>query len=295
MDLSAKDIELKEFHDQWRGYNMNEVDDFLEKIADSLGELERENAALRTRIRELDEQVELSRGTEEMLKKTLVSAQKAADEAISEAKAKAAELITDAEGRAQRAREELRQRVATAEEEVRKRTAEAERVQAERTGQLEANIARLQALEHDLTQRMSAFLDRQRRALDDIVGASAPAPVNAEEPAEETETPMEPEALDLGSSSLGGPAADDRGPELEPQPQTETVAIDEEQPEEPLESAPLVLEPTGEFAYVPDDQAVVDQFRPYDDDPVAANGRRKRRGLFRRDSHDDDPADWPES
>src|SRR3712207_4638561 len=99
MDLTARDIHEKQFHDSWRGYNQEEVDEFLDRIADVVDRLQRENSALHARITELDHAVATSRDTEEMLKKTLVTAQQAAEEAIASARAKAEALIQEAEER----------------------------------------------------------------------------------------------------------------------------------------------------------------------------------------------------
>ena len=177
MSVTSKEINEKQFHDAWRGYNQEEVDDFLDKIAETLDQLERENAALQERLRELDQTVEASRSTEEMLKKTLVTAQKAAEEAIATAKQKAERLVSEAEERAQRAREELKERVATAEEEVRTRTAQAEEEARTRAARLErehearrqemqASVDRLQGFETEIKGRLRAFLEQQMNALE---------------------------------------------------------------------------------------------------------------------------------
>jgi cell division initiation protein len=177
MSVTSREINEKQFHDAWRGYNQEEVDDFLDKVAETLDQLERENAALQERLRELDQTVEASRSTEEMLKKTLVTAQKAAEEAIATAKQKAERLVTEAEERAQRAREELRERVATAEEEVRTRAAKAEeeariraaqieREQEARQQEMQASVDRLQGFETEIKGRLRAFLEQQVKALE---------------------------------------------------------------------------------------------------------------------------------
>lgn len=172
MDLTARDIHEKQFHDAWRGYNQEEVDDFLDRVAEVLDRVQRENATLQTRVNELDSAVSASRDTEEMLKKTLVSAQQAAEEAISTAKAKASDLITEAEDRARRSIEEANERVQNAEAEARRKTLEAEREHERRRAELDANIERLQGLENELKNRIKGFLDQQAQALQglEIVG-----------------------------------------------------------------------------------------------------------------------------
>src|SRR5918997_4154202 len=103
MELSARDIHEKQFHDAWRGYNQEEVDDFLDRVAEVVDVMRRENVAFHNRVRELEQALTTSRETEEMLKKTLVSAQQAAEEAIAKAKEKASALLADAQERAARA------------------------------------------------------------------------------------------------------------------------------------------------------------------------------------------------
>lgn len=179
MDLTARDIHEKQFHDAWRGYNQEEVDDFLDRIAEVLDRVQRENETLQKRVNELDTAVSASRDTEEMLKKTLVSAQQAAEEAIATAKAKASELITEAEERARRSIEEATERVQSAEAEARRKTLEAEREHHVKRTELDSNIERLQTLENELKGRIKGFLEQQAQMLQglDITEHAAAAAV----------------------------------------------------------------------------------------------------------------------
>jgi cell division initiation protein len=166
MDVTARTINEKQFHDAWRGYSQEEVDDFLDRVAETLDRVQRENVALQKRIRELDQAVATSRDTEEMLKKTLVSAQKASEEAIASAKAKAEQLISEAEQRVNRANEEARTRMSTLEDEVRRKTIDADREHAVQKRELDASIDRLRVFETELKQRLKAFLDQQMKSLE---------------------------------------------------------------------------------------------------------------------------------
>ncbi|MGI8774314.1 MAG: DivIVA domain-containing protein [Actinomycetota bacterium] len=164
MELGARDVNEKQFNDAWRGYNQAEVDDFLDRVAEVLDRLQRENDALRNRMGELDQAVAASRNTEEMLKKTLVTAQRAAEEAIATAKSKAEQVIGEAEKRA-----------AQAEADASRRNVEAQRVHAERKRELDLQIDRLKAYETDLKQKLKGFLEQQLRSLDTL-GSGAPPP-----------------------------------------------------------------------------------------------------------------------
>jgi DivIVA domain-containing protein len=191
MDLTARDVHEKQFHDAWRGYNQEEVDDFLDKIAEALDRLRRENDSLRSRISDLDQVVATSRDTESMLKKTLVSAQKAAEDALQNAKARAEQLITEADERMQRANEEARERVRAAEEEARERVsaaeeearrkrADAERERAEKTRALDSSIDQLSTYESELKQRLRAFLEGEIKSLDELTEKQRSAPARSE-------------------------------------------------------------------------------------------------------------------
>jgi cell division initiation protein len=179
MDLTARDIHEKQFHDAWRGYNQEEVDDFLDRIADVMERNQSENAQLRARLHDLEQAVATSREAEEMLKKTLVTAQQAAEEAIAKAKAKADRMVAEAEERSRRLTSEADERLATAEAEARRKSLEAEteirrkseaaeREHSARKHELEATIHALEGFETQLKQGLEAFLDDQKNQLEKL-------------------------------------------------------------------------------------------------------------------------------
>ena len=174
MELTAREIHEKQFHDAWRGYNQAEVDDFLDRVAEALDRLHRENTDLKQRITELDQAVAASRDTEEMLKKTLVTAQRAAEEAIANAKTKAEEIITQAEERVRRTETEGRERIVHAENESRRKAAEAERDLTVRKRELDERIDKLRLFETDIKKRLTTFLEQQLRALDALTEVESP-------------------------------------------------------------------------------------------------------------------------
>src|SRR5918997_1856979 len=142
MELTPRDIHEKQFRDAWRGYNQEEVDDFLDKVAEAVDNTQRENHSLRARNLELEQALSTTREAEEMLKKTLVTAQRAAEEAISKAKAKAKQLVDEAEKRASGANEEARRIIEEAESNAKRRTLDIECMGQNRRQELDAAIAR---------------------------------------------------------------------------------------------------------------------------------------------------------
>ncbi len=157
MELDARSIHTKQFHDAWRGYNQEEVDDFLDRVAEALERVQRENAQLNERIDELEGLVAQARDAEEVLKKTLVNAQRAAEEAIETARSKAEKMIAEAESRARRQNEEAG-----------RRSEQAEREHAQMKRELDASINRLRATESDLRAKLKSFLQEQLRAVEKL-------------------------------------------------------------------------------------------------------------------------------
>ena len=105
------------------GYGMAAVDEFLDKLTEDYTDLFKENAALKGRIKQLNEKIDEYRQIEESLRATLLAAQRMADEmtaqarakrdaVIQEAEEKRAELMGDAETLAQKRMGELRDLVA---------------------------------------------------------------------------------------------------------------------------------------------------------------------------------------
>jgi cell division initiation protein len=174
MDLTAADINEQQFHDAWRGYRQEEVDDFLDRVAEVVERVQRENMALQQRVRELETVLATARKSEEAMKRTMTAAQRAAEEAIAKARGRAEQLITEAEEHARRAGNEVKQRVAAGEIEVRRKTLEAEQEHNLRRTELDARIDRLLAFEADLKGRLQAFMRQQLRELESLLKEATP-------------------------------------------------------------------------------------------------------------------------
>lgn len=97
MKLTPLDIRHKEFRRAVRGYSDEEVDVFLDEIADEFERVFQDNIELRERQRQLEEQVAQYEGIKETLNKTLVSAQQQADETRTNAHKEADLVLRDAE------------------------------------------------------------------------------------------------------------------------------------------------------------------------------------------------------
>ncbi len=85
------------------GYNMEEVDAFLEPLTEDYVTLYKENALLKSKMRVLVGKLEEYRKNEAALKDAAANAQRAADSVIREAEAKAAAMMAQAKAAAQQA------------------------------------------------------------------------------------------------------------------------------------------------------------------------------------------------
>lgn len=97
------------------GYNMKEVDDFLDELTADFSELYKENASLRGKIKVLAEKISEYRETEDAMRTTLLTAQKMANSMIVQAEEEKKRMIAEAEGAALQRKAEVEQEVANAE------------------------------------------------------------------------------------------------------------------------------------------------------------------------------------
>ncbi|MFO7295115.1 MAG: DivIVA domain-containing protein [Caldicoprobacter sp.] len=102
MPLTPMDIHNKEFSRSFRGYDEDEVDQFLDEVVEDFEKLYKENLELKERIGVLKEQLEYYKSMEGTLKETLITAQKTADEVIASAHKNAELIVKEAEQRAQK-------------------------------------------------------------------------------------------------------------------------------------------------------------------------------------------------
>ena len=117
--LTPLDIENKRFGKQMmNGYNVNEVDDFLDELTLEYGKLYKENAELKEKREELDNDVDKYKNIENTLQSTLVMAQKTADEITAVAKQQADQIIKDAELSAKNSVEELNTQITLKQKEL---------------------------------------------------------------------------------------------------------------------------------------------------------------------------------
>ena len=93
------------------GYNMGQVDEFLDLLTADYTALYNENAVLKNKMKVLVEKVEEYRSTEEAMRKALMTAQRMADEMVQEAEKKRDAILQEAEEAAKSKTENIRKEI----------------------------------------------------------------------------------------------------------------------------------------------------------------------------------------
>ena len=181
------------------GYGMASVDEFLDKLTEDYTSLFKENAALKNKVKQLNDKIEEYRKVDETMRATLLAAQKMADEMVAQAEAKRdaalreveekrSELMGDAEEMAKKRMEELQRQVKAEEDRLAARRAEVDADIAGEEYRLEKTrraVAKFMEIARGNCQEQLKILQR----LEEMV---PPPPPKAEEetPAEEPEAPI---------------------------------------------------------------------------------------------------------
>lgn len=190
MDVSPKTLREVEFREKLRGYNPDDVDEFLERVAAGLEILQERLRQATERAVRAEQRASESTEGDDAMRRTLVLAQRTADLAVQEARDEAARIVAEAEGQAQAVRAE-------AAEHARRTIDDATREAWAQVGRLENARDQLQreigGLEHYLDSermRLRAMLADTLRRLDEAIPTMSPRP---EEPSVDIDGLRRPE------------------------------------------------------------------------------------------------------
>lgn len=105
--LTPLDIENKRFARTIKGYNVEEVDEFLDEVTVEYEKLYKENTELKMQLETLSKNLEHYKNVEHTLQNTLVMAQTTADDIKTMAQKRADEIIQNAQSEARRSVDDL--------------------------------------------------------------------------------------------------------------------------------------------------------------------------------------------
>lgn len=161
--ITAQDIRERTFEKaRLGGYDMAEVDDFLEELAEDITATQKENAVLKSKMKVLVDKIEEYRSNEEALNMAVLSAQKLAVQIESDARTRSAAMISDADA-------QVKAKLGTIPEQI---------------SEQENKLAAAQKATADYLQKMRDFCNTQLKAYADIDDGKLPAAEDAVIPAE---------------------------------------------------------------------------------------------------------------
>lgn len=112
MDITPAEIREKRFKTKVMGYGTGEVEAFISMVADALEELITEVNTLKDEARRLNADLELYKGREESIKKTMMTAQKLCDDMKKNAERECQIMLSEAELKGEKILTEANQRLA---------------------------------------------------------------------------------------------------------------------------------------------------------------------------------------
>ena len=117
--ITPLDIENKKFSKQMmNGYNVEEVDDFLDDLTVDYSKNYKEITELKAKVDELNKSLEHYKTIEETLQNTLIMAQTTAEDIKNVAKQQADQIVNEAKGSAKKQVEELENEIVLKQKEL---------------------------------------------------------------------------------------------------------------------------------------------------------------------------------
>ena len=153
------------------GYDMKSVDTFLERVAEEFAAMQKENAALKAKMKVLVDKIEEYRGVEDGMRRALMSAQTIAQDTIDKAKQEAQDIVTAA-------KDETETKVKNTRDEI---TLEEQKLETAKKNTLE------------FVARISAAYQAQAKALVELAKAEKLVQ-QQQEPAQPVQKPAEQQA-----------------------------------------------------------------------------------------------------
>jgi len=246
MELSPQQLCDVEFSEQWRGYNRDQVDDFIERVAAAVSTLQERLRKMTERAVRAEQRSQEGTEADGAARRTLVLAQRTADATVAEAKDTAARLIAQAQEEARAiilAGETANETMPTVEPTARAEIADLEVTRS----RLQADVAALESHVTDRRSRIKDVLDELQRRVDegfDARIAQWPSPDDhmlTDDPSHDAE-----DYDDItGIVSLDDEVhIDDAPPEPEPEPVEHTTNTADVEPEadEPEASGEAVVD-----------------------------------------------------
>lgn len=176
MDVTSHELHTIELPEAWRGYRQDDVDRLLDRVAETIEHLEGQVRRLTERLARAEEEMGLGREADEMLRRTLLLAQRTADAAVSEAQERARRLLNESEQRARSIVSDAEEEARRASDVERHHTEDEVRDLARRRDLLRGDVEELERIANDYRDRLRAFFEHEIGALEQRDVPSEPIP-----------------------------------------------------------------------------------------------------------------------
>ena len=199
MEITPRELRDVEIREAFRGYSRDEVNELLERAAATLDAANERVEQMTERLNTAQSETGHTRETEDILHRTLLLAQRAADEAVNEAAAKARQMVDDAEIQSRRL-------IADAEADARRRGESERRRLEEEILDLATRRDTLLADVEALTRFEADYRDRSVRALEaDLAALRSRPPASPGPRPEPSDVEMPPMSGDAGRREQDAP------------------------------------------------------------------------------------------
>jgi len=118
MKVTPLDIQQQQFKTRLRGFDIREVDTFLEQMAETVESLQKKNQNLGDEVRRLELEIQGYRKREETFKRALLNSQKVLDQMKDNARRSAELIIAEAEVKAEKILNKAHNRLAQLHEDI---------------------------------------------------------------------------------------------------------------------------------------------------------------------------------
>ncbi|MGD2098260.1 MAG: DivIVA domain-containing protein [Desulfobacterales bacterium] len=118
MKITPLDIQQQQFKTRFRGFDIREVDAFLEQMAETFETLQKSNQNLTDEVRRLELEIQGYRKREETFKRALLNSQKVLDQMKDNARKSAELIIAEAEVKAEKILNKAHNRLAQLHEDI---------------------------------------------------------------------------------------------------------------------------------------------------------------------------------
>ena len=118
MKITPLDIQQQQFKTRIRGFDIREVDAFLEQMAETFENLQKRNQELNDEVRRLELEIQGYRKREETFKRALLNSQKVLDQMKDNARKSAELIIAEAEVKAEKILNKAHNRLAQLHEDI---------------------------------------------------------------------------------------------------------------------------------------------------------------------------------